>query len=147
MLGWTFRDADSFHPAANIEKMSRGVPLTDDDRWPWLDAIGAWIDAQHRDGRPGIVSCSALKRVYRQRLLAGRPQVRLVYLSGNKDLIGTRMRRRKNHFMPPALLDSQFSTLEVPGPEEGALVVDVGPPVRDVAQTIVATLGLSAQSR
>jgi gluconokinase len=146
-LGWAFRDADSFHPAANVEKMKSGVPLTDADRWPWLDAIGAWMDDQKGQGMPGIVSCSALKRVYRDRLLAGRAHVGLVYLSGSKALISERMSRRKNHFMPPALLDSQFATLEPPDDDEKALIVDVGVTPDRVVQSIIAQWGLIAAKR
>lgn len=145
LLGWPFRDADSFHPAANVEKMSRGIPLTDADRWPWLAAIGAWIDEQHNEGQPGIVSCSALKRVYRERLMSNRPQVQLVYLSGAKSLIADRMGQRKNHFMPPALLDSQFATLEPPSPDERPIVVDIASAPKAVVETIVARLQLVAK--
>ena len=113
-LGVPFRDADEFHPKANIDKMSAGIPLTDDDRWPWLDAIGkALADA---DGRL-IVACSALRRAYRDRLTraAGRPVI-FVWLDGSKETIAARMKRRKHHFMPPSLLDSQFATLEAARP-------------------------------
>ena len=88
MLGWPFRDADSFHPPANIDKMSRGIPLTDDDRWPWLAAIAQWIDERCQAGERGIVSCSALKRDVSQRIIGARRGVRLVYLQGDMDLIG-----------------------------------------------------------
>ena len=141
-LGWPFRDADSFHPAANVDKMSRGQPLTDEDRWPWLDAIGTWMDDQRRHGCSAIVSCSALKRVYRQRLFDGRPQVRLVYLQGSKSLIADRMQGRRNHFMPPALLDSQFAALEEPARDERALVVNIAMIPKRVVDTIVGGLRL-----
>lgn len=147
VLGWTFRDADSFHPAANVEKMKSGVPLTDADRWPWLDAIGAWMDAQSAQELPGIVSCSALKRVYRDRLFGGRGHAGLVYLAGSKALIGERMGRRKHHFMPPALLVSQFATLEPPGMDENALIVDVGMTPDRVVQAIIAQWGLVKSKR
>ena len=94
-LGWPFRDADSFHPPANVEKMSRGVPLTDADRAPWLAAIAAWIDERREAGKPAIVSCSALKRAYRQRIVGERDRVRLVYLHGDIGLIGARLSRRQ----------------------------------------------------
>ena len=148
-LGWPFRDADNFHPPANVAKMSRGEPLTDDDRWPWLAAIAAWIDGQ-RTGAPsgnaqrgperGIVSCSALKRVYRARLLDGRPDVRLVYLSGDEPLIAGRMARRVNHFMPTSLLKSQFAALEEPGPDENPIVIPIEPTPRRVLEHILAEL-------
>jgi carbohydrate kinase (thermoresistant glucokinase family) len=140
-LGWPFRDADSFHPARNVEKMSRGVPLTDEDRWPWLDAIAHWIDARRAAGEPGIVSCSALKRSYRQRLIGARAGVQLVYLKGSMDVIAARMAARKDHFMPPTLLRSQFETLEEPGPEERAIVADVAGSPQRIAADIVARLG------
>ncbi len=134
-LGWTFRDADDFHPAANIAKMSAGIPLTDEDRWPWLAAIGHWLDVQRQHGGKAIVTCSALKRIYRDKLLNGRPDVRLVFLKGSKRLIADRLNRRSGHFMPPGLLDSQFATLEEPSRDERAIVVSVAPaPNRVVAE-------------
>jgi gluconokinase len=141
-FGWPFRDADSFHPPANVAKMKAGVPLDDDDRWPWLDAIAAWIDEHRRDGRHAIVTCSALKRRYRDRLLAGRPDVRLVYLEGDADLIADRMSRRRDHFMPPALLASQFAALEPPDSSENPIVVSVHPTARRVAEQILAALAI-----
>jgi gluconokinase len=142
MLGWPFRDADSFHPAANIEKMSRGIPLEDSDRWPWLDAIAGWIDAELGKGQSALVSCSALKRSYRQRLIRDHTDVRLVFLKGSFELIGKRMAQRHRHFMPLSLLKTQFDVLEEPAPEEGALVVSIVPPARRVAQTIINRLKL-----
>ena len=133
-LGWVFRDADEFHPPENIAKMAAGVPLTDDDRWPWLDAIGAWIDAQRPHGGKAVVTCSALRRVYRDRLCTGRPELKLVFLKGSKALIADRLSRRFGHFMPAALLESQFNTLEEPRRDERALVINVAlPPSRVVA--------------
>ena len=125
LLGWPFRDADSFHPPANVEKMRAGTALTDDDRWPWLAAIAAWMDQEVDAARSGIVSCSALKRVYRERLLTGRPAVRVVHLVAPQALIARRLARRRAHFMPASLLQSQFDTLEPPEPGEGALLVPV----------------------
>jgi gluconokinase len=142
MLGCPFRDADSFHPPANIEKMSRAVPLTDEDRWPWLDAICAWIGERLALNEPAIVSCSALKRVYRTRIGAKRQGVRLVYLLGSQDLIAARLAARKNHFMPTALLASQFAALEEPGPEERALVMGVALPPQYIARSIADRLGV-----
>ena len=141
-LGWPFRDADSFHPPANVEKMSRGVPLTDDDRMPWLAAIAAWIQDRIAKGEHGIVTCSALKRAYRDVLVAGKPGARMVHLVGDRKLIGERMARRKNHFMPTSLLDSQFSTLEPPAPEENVLSISVATSPANVAKAIVDGLGL-----
>ncbi len=122
-LGVAFADADGFHPPANVAKMSAGAPLTDDDRWPWLNAIGAWLDAQGADG--GVVTCSALKRVYRDRLLAGRPGVRLLYLHGDPGLVMARQAARAGHFMPASLMASQYATLEAPAAEEAAIALDV----------------------
>ncbi len=118
-------EGDSFHPPANITKMKAGTPLTDDDRWPWLRAIAAKEDELRAAGQSAVVACSALKRAYRDILLGARPQTVLLYLRGSYDLIAERMRARKNHFMPPDLLASQFATLEEPGPDERPIVVDV----------------------
>ena len=122
-LGVPFADADDFHPPANVAKMRTGTPLTDDDRWPWLDAIGAWLDAQAGEG--GVITCSALKRAYRDRLRAGRPAVRLLYLHGDPALVMARQAARQGHFMPASLMASQYATLEPPGPEENAIALAV----------------------
>jgi carbohydrate kinase (thermoresistant glucokinase family) len=140
-LGWPFRDADSFHPAANVEKMSRGVPLTDADRWPWLDAIAQWIDDRLERRAPGIVSCSALKRAYRQRIVGSRAGVGLVYLQGEMSVIATRLATRTGHFMPAALLASQFEALEEPQADERPVVVSVAEPPARIAAAIIAALG------
>jgi carbohydrate kinase (thermoresistant glucokinase family) len=145
-LGWPFRDADSFHPPANIAKMSSGAPLTDEDRMPWLAAIAHWIDERCDRGEPGIVSCSALKRAYRQRIIGARRGVRLVYLKGDMALIGRRLGARKHHFMPAALLESQFATLEGPRADEHPLIVSVALSPRRVVSTILERLGLEAAS-
>lgn len=141
-LGWPFRDADSFHPAANIEKMSKGLPLDDRDRGPWLEAIAAWIDAHRAGATHAIVSCSALKRHYREVVIGRRSDVRLVYLQGSFSLIADRLSRRKDHFMPPALLASQFETLEVPSPEEGALTIPVRLTPKRVVERIIRAYDL-----
>jgi gluconokinase len=146
-LGWPFRDADSFHPPVNIAKMSRGEPLDDEDRSPWLAAIAGWIEERCERGEPGIVSCSALKRAYRQRIIGDKPGVRLVYLRGRKALIGRRLAARKRHFMPASLLDSQFAVLEEPRAEERAVIADVAMSPRRVVRTILAALGLPAEEK
>ena len=146
-LGWRFRDADSFHPQANIDKMTAGTPLTDDDRWPWLDAIAAWIDDCVATNQPGVVTCSALKRIYRTRMLGHRSDVRLVYLKGSKQLIADRMSRRKNHFMPTSLLDSQFATLEEPRTNERPIVVSVALPPKRIVDRIIVQCRLQAAIR
>jgi gluconokinase len=143
LTGWAFRDADSFHPPANIEKMRRSMPLTDDDRWPWLDAIGGWIDECLARKQPGIVSCSALKRAYRIRIGAKREGVRLVYLLGSQDMIGSRLVGRTGHFMPADLLASQFAALEEPGPEEKALILGIAMPPAFMARSIADKLNIA----
>jgi gluconokinase len=139
-LDWEFADADSFHPAANVEKMSRGVPLTDEDRVPWLEAIAAWMDRLEKEGRQGIVACSALKRSYRRLLVGNRPDARIVYLKGERELIAVRMAVRSGHFMPVGLLESQFRTLEEPGPDENPLVVSIDAPPQDMVDAILLKL-------
>lgn len=145
-LAWPFRDADSFHPPANIEKMQSGRPLDDADRAPWLAAIAEWIDDRRRDGA-GVVTCSALKARYRQVLIGARPDVGLVYLKGSMGLIGDRMGRRKGHFMPPALLQSQFDALEEPSLQEHPLVVPVHLAPRRVVERILTGFGLAPARR
>jgi carbohydrate kinase (thermoresistant glucokinase family) len=139
-LRWEFEDGDGFHPAANIEKMHRGVPLTDDDRGPWLQAIAAWIDATRRAGRHGVVACSALKRRYRDVLVGERRDVRLVYLKGDETLVAQRIAARHGHFMPAALLHSQFEALEEPGPDENPIVVSIDARPGEIVSRITAQL-------
>jgi carbohydrate kinase (thermoresistant glucokinase family) len=146
-LGWPFRDADTFHPDANIQKMSRGVPLDDEDRMPWLRAIAEWIDGHRTAGTCGIVSCSALKKPYREILIGRRSDVALVYLQGSFALISDRLSRRKGHFMPPELLRSQFAALEEPTREELALRIPVRLPPKRVVERILAAFDLPAARR
>lgn len=143
-LGWAFEEGDILHPEANVAKMHAGIPLTDADRQPWLEAVAAWIDGQRGKKQPGIITCSALKRSYRQIIIGGRPEVRLVYLRGGRDLIAEHLAGRHGHFMPAGLLQSQIDTLEEPTPDEDALTVDVGPPAEQVADKIIRLLGASA---
>lgn len=140
-LGLSFRDADEFHPAANVAKMSAGTPLTDDDRWPWLDAIGAALADAGRGGKGIVVGCSALKRVYRDRLRAAahRPLV-FVHLSGSPATLEERMQARKGHFMPASLLQSQLATLEPPTPDEGVITVSIEQPVDRIVDDILRPL-------
>ena len=140
-LDCPFRDADSFHPQANIEKMSRGEPLTDEDRWPWLRAIAAWI-AEHRAADTTcVVTCSALKRAYRDIVTnKQRADVRLVYLKGDFDLIAARLKARKGHFMPPELLNSQFDALEEPAPDEHAITVSIDATPEEIAARVMEKL-------
>ncbi|MGW1839359.1 gluconokinase [Streptomyces sp. BBFR2] len=130
-LGVTYAEGDDFHPPANIAKMSAGTPLDDADRGPWLDAIGAWAHGQA--GHGGVVSCSALKRHYRDRLRAAAPDVLFLHLTGDRALIERRMAERKGHFMPTALLDSQFATLEPLGADERGVAVDVSGTPEEIA--------------
>ena len=134
-LGWELQEGDDLHPEANVEKMSRGIPLTDEDRMPWLDIIAAWIDGQAAKNEPGIVTCSALKRIYRDRLR--RPNVIFVHLSGSHELIASRMAKRLDHFMPTTLLQSQLDILEPPGPDENVITVNLsGQPSEEVAEVL-----------
>jgi gluconokinase len=134
--GWTLLEGDSFHPPANVAKMKSGTPLTDEDRWPWLRAIAAAIDEYRARGESAVVACSALRRAYRDILIDGRNDVRLVYLRGSHALIADRMKARKGHFMPAALLDSQFRTLEEPGPDEHPITVGIDAAPADIVGKI-----------
>lgn len=133
-----YAEGDDFHPQANIDKMSAGTPLGDDDRWPWLDAIGAW--AHERAGHGGVVSCSALKRSYRDRLRAAAPGVVFVHLGGDRALVEDRMAHRQGHFMPTALLDSQFATLQPLEPDEAGVSVDVAGSPEEITGRAAAAL-------
>jgi gluconokinase len=137
---WTLLEGDKFHPPTNVEKMSHGHPLTDADRWPWLRAIAAEIDAMRDRGESAVVACSALKRAYRDILIGDRREVVLVYLRGDQALISARMAARKGHFMPPALLDSQFATLEEPGPDEHPIIVSIAPSPQAIVDEVVRQL-------
>ena len=125
-LGWPFAEGDDLHPPENVAKMRSGHPLSDADRTPWLERIAAWIDAQVGAGRSAIVTCSALKRSYRDLLRSqGSADTRFVYLRGSRPTIAERLADRRGHFMPASLLDSQFAALEEPGPDENASVCDI----------------------
>ncbi len=136
--GWAFQEGDALHPPANVAKMAGGTPLVDEDRWPWLRTIAGVIDGWRAAGQSGVVTCSALKRVYREILIGDRADVRLVYLRGDKALIGGRMAARKGHFMPTTLLDSQFATLEEPGADERPVVIDVAQDSETVLAQVLA---------
>lgn len=141
-LGWPFEEGDHLHPASNIAKMHSDVPLTDADRRPWLDKVAARIDGWRQAGRPGIITCSALKRSYRHVIADDRPEVCFLYLHGDRALIAARLAARKGHFMPADLLDSQLATLEAPGPDEHAITVEVGPPTDVIVAEVVRDLDL-----
>ncbi|HEY2642556.1 MAG TPA: gluconokinase [Galbitalea sp.] len=139
-LGWRFEDGDKFHPASNVAKMHAGIPLTDEDRRPWLKAIADEIDRSCQAGEPVVIACSALKRAYRDVLVHGRQDVRIIYLRGDQALIARRLAQRKDHFMPPALLASQFQTLEPPGDDEAAIAVSIDAPVDAIVDDIARQL-------
>ena len=144
-LDWQFAEADSFHPAANIARMRDGIPLTDEDRWPWLDAIAAWIDSVRASGQRCVITCSALKRAYRERLVHGHHDVRFVFLKGEYALVAQRVAARKGHYMPVALLRNQFDTLEEPGPGESPLAISIELPPQSIVAEIVTALGLETR--
>src|SRR5882724_1032143 len=139
-LGWRFADADQFHPAANVEKMRAGVPLTDEDRWPWLRTIGAWMDERIAAGQQAVVTCSALKRSYRDVLLAGRPQARMVFLAPDREVLARRLAARPGHFFPAQLLGSQFADLEPPQADERVVSMVLAGDPQATADAIVAVL-------
>ena len=139
-LGWPFADADGFHPAANVAKMAAGQPLTDADRWPWLDAIAAHIGAARGTGQPVVVACSALRRAYRERLRAGLSDLIFLHLAGAPAVIAERQAARQGHFMPPSLMASQFATLEDPAAEADAVTVSVSASLHEVVATALEQL-------
>ena len=141
-LGWRYEDGDTFHPASNVAKMSAGHPLTDEDRWPWLQAIADEIDRTCKTGESIVIACSALKHSYRDVLVHGRDDVRIVYLRGTQELIASRLSQRKGHFMPPGLLASQFKTLEPPDPDENPLTVSIDASVEEIVDDIIGQLRL-----
>jgi gluconokinase len=141
-IGWRFEDGDKFHPASNIAKMSAGIPLTDEDRWPWLQAIADEIDRLCGKSQRTVVACSALKRIYRNVLVHGRDDVRIILLDGTQQLIAGRLAARRGHFMPPGLLDSQFATLERPADDERAVTVSIDATVEAIVDDIVDQLKL-----
>ena len=146
-LGWACEDGDKYHPKSNVEKMSAGHPLTDEDRWPWLNAIADEIERVCAARGHVVVACSALKRTYRDVLLRGRDDVRIVFLNGTQKLIADRLAARKGHFMPSGLLDSQFKTLEPPGPDENAIDVSIDAPVDTIVDDIVSKLQATTAGR
>jgi gluconokinase len=139
-LGARFHEGDAFHPPANVAKMARGEPLTDDDRLPWLAAIAAAIGRADQAGEPAVFACSALRRRYRDILRGAAPELRLVHLDGSEALVRGRLEARTGHFMPPALLPSQFRTLEPPEPDEQPIVIDIAAPPELIVAAIRAAL-------
>ncbi len=137
-LGWDFYDADDFHPPANIAKMATGIPLDDSDRAPWLASLHELISTSLKQDQPGVLACSALRERYRQQLLADNNDVQLVYLKGSYELIWSRMSARKDHYMKPHMLRSQFEALEEP---VHALIIDVSNPIDGIVREILETIG------
>ena len=143
-LGWPFMEGDRLHPKANVDKMRQGVPLTDEDRAPWLDRIGEELKRWAAEGRSGVMTCSALKRAYRDRICAARTDVRFVYLKGSPALIEARVAARHHEYMPASLLKSQFDTLEEPAPDEpGVITVDASASPETEAAAAIAALHLT----
>ena len=137
-LHWRFADAHDFHPAANIAKMRAGIPLTDDDRWPWLRVIAAWMDERIALGESAVMTCSALKRSYRDVLLSGRPEALLVFLAVDREVVDRRLGARQGHFFPEKLLATQFDALEPLQPDEHAVVVAADGDPEDTVAAIIA---------
>ena len=137
-LGWDLAEGDDLHPEANVAKMSSGVPLTDEDRWPWLDDLRAWIDADPADA---VITCSALRRVYRDLLREGRPHVRFLHVTAESDVILDRMEHRPGHYMPPSLLPSQLATLEPLGDDEPGVTITNEGSAAQVLDRALAALG------
>jgi len=142
-LGWPFMEGDRLHPPANVEKMRQGIPLTDTDRWPWLDRIGEELKSWGAEGKSGVLTCSALKRAYRDRIRSARPDVRFIYIKGSEALIAARVAARHHEYMPASLLRSQFDTLEEPMPDERAVTVDAGGSADEEVAAVIAALKLS----
>lgn len=141
-MGWEFAEGDDFHPPANVDKMASGHPLTDEDRWPWLRAIGAWIEEREEEGTSAVVTCSALRRAYRDLLREGRPGVRFCHVEADAQLIAERLEVRKGHYMPPSLLPSQLATLEPLQPDEAGVTVSVAATPEEVVDQALKALGL-----
>lgn len=139
--GWLLAEGDDFHPLANIDKMSSGTPLTDEDRWPWLDLIAEWTAAKDLAGHSTIVTCSALRRVYRDRLRVTPGRTVFVHLHGSEELLASRLGSRAGHFMPPTLLPSQLATLEPLEPDEDGVVIDIAADLATIADQAIALFG------
>jgi gluconokinase len=143
-LHWAFEEGDALHPQANVDKMAAGHPLDDADRAPWLAKVADWVDARLDAGECGVITCSALKRSYRDLIARRGEGVEFVYLHGSRALIASRLVARHGHFMPPSLLDSQFATLEEPAADEPAIRVEIGASPETIAAHIIDALGLQA---
>jgi carbohydrate kinase (thermoresistant glucokinase family) len=142
-LGWEFAEGDDFHPPENVEKMSNDIPLTDDDRWPWLASLADWTAERDAGGHPTIISCSALKRSYRDVLRRGGEGTFFVHTTSDKGLLLERMSSRRGHFMPPTMLDSQLDTLEELEPDEAGMVIDAANPPSTIVSIVLERLDLA----
>ncbi|WP_076261832.1 gluconokinase [Intrasporangium flavum] len=142
VMGWEFAEGDAFHSEANVAKMRNGQALTDEDRWPWLEAIGSWISAKEAAGESAVVTCSALRRAYRDLLRRGRPHVRFLHVTAPAELIRDRMEHRPGHYMPPSLLPSQIATLEPLGDDEPGISVTNEGTAAQVLDRALGALGL-----
>ena len=142
-LGWPFEEGDALHPQANVDKMAAGHALTDADRAPWLESVARWVEGRLDSDAGGVITCSALRRAYRDVLNSRGRGVVFVYLAGSRATIAPRLAARQGHFMPAALLESQYADLEPPAADEPAITVDVGPPPTVVAQEILDALGIA----
>ncbi|HEX3618813.1 MAG TPA: gluconokinase [Candidatus Udaeobacter sp.] len=143
-VGWHFYEADDFHSRANIDKMRRGIPLTDADRWPWLESLRQLIERSLKAGENAVLACSALKRAYRERLRVS-DEVKFVFLRGDYALIEKQLRRRHGHFMDPDLLRSQFADLEEPKPDEHVITIDLGRTPQEIVEEIKRKLPLAGK--
>jgi carbohydrate kinase (thermoresistant glucokinase family) len=146
-LGWPFEEGDSLHPQANIEKMAAGHSLTDVDRWPWLAKVADWIDKRLDAGENGLITCSALKRSYRDLINRRGSGLMFVFLAGSKETIAARLAARHGHFMRASLLDSQFADLDEPAADEPAIRVEIGPPAAEIAEQIIEDFGLAERAK
>jgi gluconokinase len=146
VMGWEFAEGDAFHSEANVEKMHEGFPLTDDDRWPWLEALGAWISEKEARGEPAVVTCSALRRAYRDILCRNRPHVRFLHVTAAPEVIRDRMEHRPDHYMPASLLPSQLATLEPLEPDEPGVVITNEGTAAQVLNRALVALGLRKES-
>jgi gluconokinase len=141
-FGWMFQEGDKLHPKANVEKMASGHPLDDDDRAPWLAIIAEWIEARLHTGQNGVITCSALKRAYRDRIGNGKPGVQIIYLHGDRATLEAHVQGRHHEYMPTTRLDSQLATLEEPGPDEHVIEVDVGDSIEHTVSEVIKRLDL-----
>ena len=146
-LGWPFEEGDALHPQANIEKMAAGHSLTDVDRWPWLAKVADWIDKRLDAGENGLITCSALKRSYRDLINRRGSGLMFVFLAGPKETIAARLATRHGHFMRASLLDSQFADLDEPAADEPAIRVEIGPPAAEIAEQIIEDFGLAERAK